>query len=79
MQSSPSSRYFLPLWSKYSPQHPVIKFNLCSSLRVRDQVSHPYRIISTIMVLYILFFHFFFEKTGRQEALNRMVESIPRI
>jgi hypothetical protein len=24
MQSSPASRHFLPLRSKYSPQHPVI-------------------------------------------------------
>jgi hypothetical protein len=25
MQSSPASRHFLPLRSKYSPQHPVLK------------------------------------------------------
>jgi hypothetical protein len=25
MQSSPASRHFLPLGSKYSPQHPILK------------------------------------------------------
>jgi hypothetical protein len=25
MQSSQPSRHFIPLWSKYSPQHPVLK------------------------------------------------------
>jgi hypothetical protein len=31
MQSSPASQHFLPLRSKYSPQHPVLK-HLCSPL-----------------------------------------------
>jgi hypothetical protein len=31
MQSSPASRHFLPLRSKYSPQHPVLILNICSS------------------------------------------------
>jgi hypothetical protein len=26
MQSSPASHHFLPLRSKYSPQHPVLKY-----------------------------------------------------
>jgi hypothetical protein len=25
VQLSPFSRYFIPVWSKYSPQHPVLK------------------------------------------------------
>jgi hypothetical protein len=25
MQFSPTSYHFIPLWSKYSPQHPVLK------------------------------------------------------
>jgi hypothetical protein len=25
MQFSPASRHFIPLWSKYSPRHPVLK------------------------------------------------------
>jgi hypothetical protein len=32
---------------------------LCSSLNVRDQVSHPYRTTGKIIVLYILIFKFF--------------------
>jgi hypothetical protein len=32
--------------------------NLCSSLKVRDQVSHPYKIKGKIIVLYILIFTF---------------------
>jgi hypothetical protein len=33
--------------------------SLCSSLKVRDQVSHPYRTTGKITVLYILIFMFF--------------------
>jgi hypothetical protein len=55
MQSSPACP-FLPLTSKYSTQHPVLKHNLCSLLSVRDQVSHPYKTKDIIMVLYILIF-----------------------
>jgi len=32
--------------------------NLCSSLSVRDQVSHPYKTTGKITVLYILIFKF---------------------
>jgi hypothetical protein len=41
---------------------PNILFNtlgLCSSLTVRDHVSHPYRTTGKIIVLYILTFTFF--------------------
>jgi hypothetical protein len=49
--------YFLPPRSKYFPQQPVSNtLNLCSSLSVRDQVSHPYKITGKIMVMYILIF-----------------------
>jgi hypothetical protein len=33
--------------------------SLCSSLKVRDQVSHPYNKTGKITVLYILIFRFF--------------------
>jgi hypothetical protein len=52
MQVSPPSRHLISLRSKYPPQHPA--FCLCSSLNVRDQVSHPYRITGNFIVLYIL-------------------------
>jgi hypothetical protein len=32
--------------------------SLCSSLNVRDQVSHPYRSTGKFIVLYILIFKF---------------------
>jgi hypothetical protein len=43
MQSSSASRYFIPLRYKYHSQHPVLKHNPCSSLDVRNQISHPYK------------------------------------
>jgi len=67
MQSSPASRHFLPHRSKYSPQHPVLKHNLCSSHSVRDQVSHPYKTVGKIIVLYILIFKFL---ETRQEVIR---------
>jgi len=33
--------------------------NLCSSIRIRDLVSHPYKTTCKIMVLYILIFKSF--------------------
>jgi hypothetical protein len=56
MQSSPASHHFIPLRSKYSPEHPVLSntLNLYSSPSVRDQVSHPHKTTGKIMVLYIL-------------------------
>jgi hypothetical protein len=57
MQFSPTY-HFIPLRSKYSPQHPVLTLSLCSSLNIRDQVSHPYRTTGKIIVLYILIFKF---------------------
>jgi hypothetical protein len=57
MQSSPASRHFLPLRSKYSPWHSVLKHpQSCSSISVRDQVSYPHKITGKITVLYILIF-----------------------
>jgi hypothetical protein len=63
MQLSPPSRHSIPLWSKYSPQHPVSNtLSFCSSLNVRGHVSHPYRTTGKIIVLYILTFTFFDSK-----------------
>jgi hypothetical protein len=52
--------------------------SLCSSLNVRDQVSHPYKTTGRIMVLYILTF-IFLDSRREDKTLNRMVASIPRI
>jgi hypothetical protein len=60
MQFPPPSSHFIPLWSKYFPQHFVLNtLSLYSSLNVRDQVSHPYRNMGKIIVFYILIFKLF--------------------
>jgi hypothetical protein len=58
MQVSPTSGLVIPLWSKYTPQHPVLTLSLCTSLNVRYQVSHPNRTTGKIIILYILIFMF---------------------
>jgi hypothetical protein len=50
MQVFQTSYHFIPLRSKYFPQHPV----LCFSLNVRDQVSHPYRTTGKLIVLSLI-------------------------
>jgi hypothetical protein len=78
-QVSLHSSHFIPLQSKYSPRHPVLKYpQSCSSLNVRDQVSCPYRITGKIIVLYILIFKFF-ESRRKENVLVWMVASIVRI
>jgi hypothetical protein len=68
MQFSRTSCHLIPLRSKYSPQHPVLKhLSLYSSLNVRDQVSHPYRTTGKIIV-----------GARRQKVLDWMVVSITR-
>jgi hypothetical protein len=54
MQFSLASCHVIPLRSIYSPQHPVNTLNMCSSLNMRNQVSHPYKATSKIIELYIL-------------------------
>jgi hypothetical protein len=49
MQFSPACCHFIPPGSKYSPMHPFLKHpHLCSSLNVRNQVSHPYKTAVTL-------------------------------
>jgi hypothetical protein len=51
MKSSPASRHFLPLRSKYFPQHPFSDtLNLCSSLSVWNHISHRYKTTGKIRV-----------------------------
>jgi hypothetical protein len=51
MQSSPASRRFLPLRSKYSPQYLVPKLPQ-SSLSARDQDTRLYKTTGKVIVLY---------------------------
>jgi hypothetical protein len=49
------------LWSKYSPQHLSSNaLNISSFLKVRHQVSHPYKtnLLTSIMKLYVLVFQY---------------------
>jgi hypothetical protein len=59
VQFSSRSCRFLLLRSRYSPPHPILNHSLCSSLNVRDQVSHPCNTTDTIALLYILIFTFY--------------------
>jgi hypothetical protein len=51
MLFSPLSRHLIPRRFKYPPQHPVPKH---PQSNVTDQVSHPYKTVGKILVLYIL-------------------------
>jgi len=55
MQSFPASFHFFPLKSKYCPQYAVLKHNLCSSLSVREQISHSYRTGKSMMFCSLIF------------------------
>jgi hypothetical protein len=50
--------------------------SLCSSFKLRDQVSHPYSTTDKITVLYIFIFRFF---DTRQRILDWIIASIPWI
>jgi hypothetical protein len=61
MQFSPTSCRFISLHSNILSSLFSNSLNLCSSLNVKDQVSHPYRTTGKIIVLYISIFKFFSE------------------
>jgi hypothetical protein len=50
MKLSPASCHFIPLRSKYSPQHSVLILNLCSSLNVKGDVSYPHKTTGKVIV-----------------------------
>jgi hypothetical protein len=51
----PASSSYILLQAQYLPQHPILDtLSLCSSLNVRNQVSHPYKTIDKTTGLYIL-------------------------
>jgi hypothetical protein len=66
IQFSPTTCYFFPLLSKYSPQHPVPNtLSLCSSLNVTGHVSLPYKTTDKTVFLYILILAFYRHQAER--------------
>ena len=61
MHSSPIFYYFFPHTCSLCPQHSIFHLSLCSSLDVRDKVSHLYRITNTVIGLYFLLLCFWIE------------------
>jgi hypothetical protein len=61
MQFSVSSYHFIPLRSRYSPQHPLLKYpqSMCFSY-----VLNPYKTTGYIIVLYTLSFMFLDSRRG---------------
>jgi hypothetical protein len=54
----------------------VFSISLCSSLNIRDKVSHPHKTTGKIMVLYILIFTFLGSRRDDKRVLDWMVGSI---
>jgi hypothetical protein len=62
---SPTSYHLIPLRSKYSPQHPVLKHPQSKfPLNIRDQVPHPYKTVCKL----ILVLNFYVFKTADEKT-----------
>jgi hypothetical protein len=53
--------------------------NLCSSLNVRDQVSHPYKTTGRIIVLYILIFTYLYLQTEHERFWTAQYQAFPKL
>jgi hypothetical protein len=53
--------------------------NLCSSLNVRDQVSHPYKTNGRIMGLYVLSFTFLDKRREDKESVPNGSKNSPNL
>jgi hypothetical protein len=51
--------------------------SLCSSLNIRDQVSHPYRTTGKIIVLYIPIFMFFYSRREDKRFWTEWKQALP--
>jgi hypothetical protein len=75
MQFSPTCCHLIPLQSKHFSEHPVLKHSLFSSLDIRDQVSHPYKSTSRIIVHHISIYIFVYSRREKKNK-NKMVEIV---
>jgi hypothetical protein len=74
------SRHFVRPWSKYFPQHSVLKHpRVCSSLNtsIREQVSQPYRITDKIIVLYVLILMFLYSRQEYKRFWTEWLHGLP--
>jgi hypothetical protein len=77
VQFSPSSYCFLSLWSKYSPQHPVLRNPQCMFSPWDDRSSFTPTQNDKWNIILIRTICFRWE-TGRQQTLNCIAVSTPR-
>ena len=67
---------FITLRSKYSTQYPIFKNVFFGpSLKVKDKVSHPYKTVEKIILMYILNF-ICLDSKQRHKIVHRMIASI---
>jgi hypothetical protein len=80
MQFSSTSCHFISLWSKYSPQHPVIKhLSVFSSLNVEKQISHHFTTIGKIIILFIPIFKFLDRKLEGKRFWTEGIKHCPNL
>jgi hypothetical protein len=81
MQFSPLSRHFIPLRSKYPPQHLVFKHPQSMFLPFcqRSNFTPVHKHRQNYSLAYSSNFYIFQQHTRRQKVLHRMVASITRI
>jgi hypothetical protein len=81
MQFSPSLHYFIPLRSKYSPQHPVLKHphSVCALPLMLETKFHTHT--KWLAELCFVYFNLYVprQQAGGQKTQNRTVASVPRI
>jgi hypothetical protein len=78
VQLPPFPRHLIPLRSKYSSQNLLSNtLSLCSSVSVRDQVSHPYITSGRIMVFYILTFTFLDSRRDDKRLWTEWKQAFP--